>query len=224
MQLKQHIRHSWSLSPKGAMALQTELSARIVFDSSLVFSQIRTVAGIDCHYRGNVAVAAVVNLDLISLQTIETATATRPVDYPYIPGLLSFREGPAILSALKKLKASPDLLIFDGQGIAHPRRLGIASHIGLLVEIPSIGCAKTKYIGQYSEPDSVKGSFSYLDDRGDTIGAVVRTRNNVKPVYVSIGHRINLLDSIRVILKCCHKYRLPEPIRRADAHARQLIS
>jgi deoxyribonuclease V len=220
MQLKQPVQHQWNLPLQKAQALQKELSEKIILRSTFALSEIRTVAGIDTHYDEIWAVAAVVNMDLMNLNTIDFAAAKEMVDYPYIPGLFSFREGPAILSALKKLQTLPDLLIFDGQGIAHPRRFGLACHIGLLVDIPSIGCAKTKLIGQYSEPHSAKGSFTYLDDLGETIGAAVRTRNCVKPVYVSIGHRINLEDSIKIILQCCDKYRLPEPIRRADKLAR----
>ena len=140
--------------------------------------------------------------------------------FPYIPGLLTFREGPAILAALEHLTTAPDLLVFDGQGIAHPRRCGLASHIGLLLDMPSIGCAKTKLSGRHKEPLSEKGSYSYLKEGEETIGAVVRTRSKVKPLFVSIGHRINLNDSINIVLKCCPKYRLPETTRRADKLAR----
>jgi deoxyribonuclease V len=139
---------------------------------------------------------------------------------PYIPGLLTFREGPAILAAMDHLTAAPDLLIFDGQGIAHPRRCGLASHLGLLLDIPSIGCAKTRLSGSYEAPRIEKGSYSYLKDGEETIGVAVRTRTKVKPLFVSIGHRINLHDSINIVLKCCPKYRLPETTRRADKLAR----
>jgi deoxyribonuclease V len=220
MQQKKYIQHSWNLPPQKTMGLQKEFSERVILSSGPALSKIQTVAGIDTHYDTVWAVAAVVNMDLPRLETVEITTAKKKVGFPYIPGLLSFREGPAILSALQKLKASPDLLIFDGQGIAHPRRFGMACHIGLWVDIPSIGCAKTKLTGQHSEPDTAKGSFSYLIDQGETIGAAVRTRDRVKPVYVSVGHRINLEDSIHVILQSCDKYRLPEPIRRADQLAR----
>ena len=202
------------------MALQREFSRKVNLSSGFALSKIKTVAGIDTHYDGSWAAAAVVSMDLASMETVEFATAKKLARYPYIPGLLSFREGPAILSALKKLKSLPDLLIFDGQGIAHPRRFGIASHIGFLVDIPSIGCAKTRLTGEHSEPDAAKGSFAYLVDQGESIGAAVRTRHNVKPVYVSVGHRMNLKNSILLILRCCGQYRLPEPIRRADKLAR----
>jgi deoxyribonuclease V len=126
-----------------------------------------------------------------------------------------------VLDALAKLSPQPDLLIFDGQGIAHPRRFGLASHIGLLLDKPSIGCAKTRLIGSFSEPGRKKGSYTHLKDHDETIGAVVRTRDGVKPLYVSIGHRVDLLDSIRIVLQCCRRYRLPEPIRRAHQLARE---
>jgi deoxyribonuclease V len=157
---------------------------------------------------------------LSDLSTVDYATAVRKIRFRYMPGLLTFREGPAILAALDHLTAAPALLIFDGQGIAHPRRCGLASHIGLLLDIPSIGCAKTRLSGRYEEPSIEKGSYSYLKDGDETIGAVVRTRSKVKPLFVSIGHRINLQDSINMVLRCCSKYRLPETTRRADRLAR----
>ncbi len=209
--IKQHIQHSWNLQPQEASALQKKLSDNVNRSSGLTLSKIRTVAGIDTHYDKGLATAAVVTTNFLNLDTVEIAIATKEISYPYIPGLLSFREGPAILDALEKLKRRPDLLIFDGQGIAHPRRFGIASHIGLLVDIPSIGCAKTRLAGQYEEPDTEKGNYSYLEEHGEIIGAVVRTRSNVKPLFISIGHRMNLQDSIDVILKYSLRYRLPEP-------------
>ena len=146
---------------------------------------------------------------------IETTTATRKVDFPYIPGLLSFREAPACIEAIEKLKTKPDCLIVDGQGIAHPRRLGIASHIGLLIDKPTVGCAKSRLIGTFDEPGSKKGSFSPLVDSDEEIGVVLRTRTDVKPVYVSVGHKCTLNDAISVVLQCTTKYRLPEPSRLA---------
>jgi deoxyribonuclease V len=157
------------------------------------------------------------------LELIEYTTALLPVEFPYIPGLPSFREGPAIIKALQKLKTRPDILLFDGQGIAHQRRFGIASHIGLLLDCPTIGCAKTKLVGQYEGPDSRRGSFTYLRMADKPVGAVVRTRTGVKPVYVSIGHRLNLRDCIKVVLRCCDGFRLPDPIRRADKLSRDVL-
>jgi deoxyribonuclease V len=194
--------------------LQKRLAGDVIRKSRL--STVETVAGIDTGYRNGMSQAAVVSLKYPSLEPLEQGISLRPVNFPYIPGLLSFRETLVILEAFEKLKQSPDLLIIDGHGIAHPRRFGIACHIGLLVDIPSIGCAKTKLLGEYDEPGPERGSFSYLIDQGEIIGAVLRTRNKVKPVFVSIGHKVNLKDSIEFVLNCCRGYRLPETTRKAD--------
>lgn len=146
----------------------------------------------------------------------EEAYAVTEVLFPYIPGLLSFREGPVIIKAINKLKVKPDVILFDGQGIAHPKGLGIASHIGVLLDIPTVGCAKSILIGKYTEPGHKKGSWSYLRYKGKNIGAVLRTKDNVKPVFISPGNKIDLRTSIKVVLACTSKYRIPEPLRRAD--------
>jgi deoxyribonuclease V len=182
-----------------------------------------TVAGADIGYRNDTACAAVVVMNLTDLKILEEAVATLPVQFPYVPGLLSFREGPVIIAALGKLKMRPDLLMIDGQGIAHPRRFGVASHIGVLLDIPTIGCAKTRLVGDYEPPQSAAGSTSFLTDANEIIGAAVRTRTDVKPVFVSIGHLVDLSESIRVVLKTCRGYRLPEPLRRADHLSRSQI-
>ena len=213
--------HPWDLQPPAAAALQTRLSQHVVRKRRNRFEDIETVAGVDTWYRDDNAYAAVVVMNLADLKILEEAMAAKPVQFPYIPGLLSFREGPVILKALHKLKKPPDLLMIDGQGIAHPRRFGIACHIGVLLDKPSIGCAKTRLVGDYKEPQSNRGSTSFLTDGGETIGAVVRTRTNVKPLFVSIGHRMDLNASIRVVLKSCRGYRLPEPLRRADHLSRK---
>ena len=215
--------HAWGLQPPEAAALQTRLSRHVIRQRRICFKGIDTVAGIDTGYRENTAYAAVVVMKLADLRILEEAVAAKAVQFPYIPGLLSFREGPVILKALHKLKTAPDLLIFDGQGIAHPRRFGIASHIGVLLDKPTIGCAKTRLVGDYKEPESNRGSTSLLTHGGEPIGAVVRTRTNVKPLFVSIGHRMDLDASIRVVLKSCRGYRLPEPLRRADHLSRKQI-
>ena len=215
--------HPWNLSPAEAIELQKRLAPSVIRKSTLNLKQVRTIAGIDTAYREGIGRAAVVVLQFENLKTVEFETAAKPIDFPYVPGLLTFREGPVILEALNKLKSPPDLLMFDGQGIAHPRRFGIASHIGLLVDIPAIGCAKTKLVGKYQEPDVEQGSFGYLRDEDDTIGAVVRTRYRVKPVFVSIGHRMNLDDSIKLVLRCSTGFRLPEPIRQADKLSREMV-
>ncbi len=171
------------------------------------------VGGVDVGVRGNTARAAVVILSYPDLSLVDYATAEQAVDFPYVPGLLSFREGPVILAALAKLDRLPDLLIFDGHGIAHPRRLGIASHIGVLVDMPAIGCAKSILCGQHADLPPGRGSTAPLLDRGETIGAAVRTRTGVRPVYVSIGHRIDLPTSVTFVLNACKGYRLPETTR-----------
>jgi len=215
-QASQKTIHPWDLKPAEAAALQAELARQVVRKSRKQIEDIATVAGIDAGYRNETAHAAVVVMNLADLRVLEEATAAKSISFPYVPGLLSFREGPVVLEALAKLKSPPDLLMIDGHGIAHPRRFGIASHIGLLTGIPSVGCAKTRLLGDYEEPHRDRGSITYLKKNGETLGAVVRTRMGVKPVFVSIGHRIDLTDSIRIILKSCRGYRLPEPVRRAD--------
>ena len=215
--------HPWNLKPEEAAALQTSLSRRVVRKPRIRFEDIGTVAGVDTGYRRDTACAAVVVMSLTDLKILEEAMAAKPVQYPYVPGLLSFREGPVILEALTKLKTPPDLLMIDGQGIAHPRRFGIASHIGVLLDIPTIGCAKTRLVGDYEPPQRSSGSTSYLTEAHETIGAVIRTRTGVRPVFVSIGHLMDLKDSIRVVLKSCRGYRLPEPLRRADHLSRKKI-
>ncbi|UCD77470.1 MAG: deoxyribonuclease V [Desulfobacterales bacterium] len=216
------LSHPWSLTPQDAAALQRQLAPRVLRQSSIDVEKIKTVAGVDTHYRDGLASAAVVVVSIQNLETVDWVTSSERVNFPYVPGLLTFREGPAVVAALTKLTSQPDLLIFDGQGIAHPRRFGIASHIGLLLDRPSIGCAKSRLVGHHKEPGREKGKYTFLEDRDEAIGAVLRTRSDVKPVYVSIGHRIDLIDSIRIILKCCRRYRLPEPIRRADRLARKI--
>jgi deoxyribonuclease V len=211
----QTIVHSWDLKPEAAIALQTKLAPRVIRKSRIRPADIATVAGVDAGYGNDRAYAAVVVLNLADLKVLEKAVASKTVSFPYVPGMLAFREGPVILEALGKLKSTPDLLMVDGQGIAHPRRFGIASHIGLLTDIPSIGCAKKILAGDYKEPQRTRGSIAYLTDGDETIGAVVRTRTAVKPIFASIGHLMDLNDSIRIILKSCRGYRLPEPIRSA---------
>ena len=205
--------HSWDLSPQEARNLQRKLASLVIRNRGV--TTIKTVAGIDVGMRAGVACAAVVVLTLPGLEVVARATAVRPIVFPYIPGLLTFREGPAILDALDRMDRKPDLLMFDGQGIAHPCRMGIASHIGLLTDLPSIGCAKSRLCGRYQEPENERGSHRPLVDRGETIGAILRTRANVKPVFVSIGHRVDLKTSIDVVLSCCKGYRLPETTRKA---------
>lgn len=205
------LSHAWDLAPQAAFELQSELAMRV--ERQLNLGPVRHVAGIDVSVRDEVARAAVVVLDLEGIRPVDYAIATRPVTFPYVPGLLAFREGPVVLDALERIGTQPDLLIFDGQGLAHPRRLGIASHIGLLVDMPSIGCAKSRLCGHHDEPGQEPGAYTFLVDRGEVIGAALRTRQWVKPVYVSIGHRVDLATSINYVLACCRGYRLPETTR-----------
>ena len=212
--------HRWNLTPAEAVRLQKHLSGHVVRHAvrpgSENRSKLRTIAGVDCSYQDGTVRAAVVVLRYAGLETIAEEAVQTPAAFPYRTGLLAFREGPAIMKAISRLPIRPDLMVFDGHGIAHPRRFGIACHIGLLSGIASIGCAKTRLIGTYEEPAADRGSYSMLEDRGEVVGAVVRTRTSVSPVFVSIGHCIDLSDSIRHVLHCCRKYRLPETTRRAD--------
>jgi deoxyribonuclease V len=207
--------HEWDLSCKEAIEIQRQLASQVRF--AAMKKRPKIIAGLDCAFSkdGKRIFASAVVIDLSDFSIIETTTAARKVDFPYIPGLLSFREAPVCIDAIEKLKTTPDVFIVDGQGIAHPRRLGIASHIGLLIDKPTIGCAKSRLIGTFEEPGSKKGSRNPLVDSGEEIGAVLRTRTDVKPVYVSVGHKCTLDDAISIVLGCTTKYRLPEPSRLA---------
>lgn len=206
-------RHPWDLAPREAMALQSRLATEI--DCRDDFGPVTRVAGVDVGFEDNGAVtrAAVAVLAYPSLQLVTSAIARLPTRFPYVPGLLSFREVPAVLAAMGQLDVAPDLLLCDGQGIAHPRRLGIASHLGLLLDIPSIGVAKTRLIGKHGEVPNERGAWVPLRDGGETVGAVLRTRQGVKPLYVSPGHRIGLESAIAWVMACLTRYRLPETTR-----------
>jgi len=205
------LQHPWNLSPKAAVTLQRELAHNI--DVHNAVERVDTVAGIDVGVKGDMARAAVVVLTFPDLQPVERLSVDRRVTFPYVPGLLSFREAPAILEALALLSHIPDVLVFDGQGYAHPRRMGIATHVGILLDHPSVGCAKSRLCGTHEEPGPERGSYAWLYDREEIIGAVVRTRTRVRPVYVSIGHKIRLQSAIDLVLRCGAGYRLPEPTR-----------
>ena len=209
------ISHPWDVTPAEARAIQEQLHDRVLRQDRL--GDIRRVAGVDVGFEqgGRITRAAVAVLGFPDLEPRAEAIARLPTSFPYIPGLLSFREIPAVLAALQQLEELPDLLLCDGQGLAHPRRFGIACHLGVLVDLPSIGVAKSRLLGEHEEPGPDKGSWEPLLDRGETIGAVVRTRSRVKPLYVSIGHRLSLDTAIRYLLACTPRYRLPETTRRA---------
>ena len=211
----QTIQHPWDLAPKQAIALQQQLKACVNTEDRL--GTVRHVAGIDVGFeqRGTVTRAAVVVLSFPELVLLETAISRQPTRFPYVPGLLSFRELPAVLEAYKQLRQAPDLILCDGQGIAHPRRFGIACHLGLWLDIPTIGVAKSLLCGQHEWVPEQRGQWARLMDKGECIGAVLRTRAKVKPVYVSIGHRICLQTAVHHVMACTTRYRLPETTRQA---------
>ncbi|MBS3028825.1 MAG: deoxyribonuclease V [Dolichospermum sp. DET50] len=212
-----HKPHHWPSSIKEAEAIQESLRNQVITTDQLP-ETIQYVAGVDMGFLedGKISRAAVAVLSFPDLQIVETSIAYQPTTFPYIPGFLSFREIPPVLDALEKLKTIPDIILCDGQGIAHPRRLGIASHLGLLIDLPTIGVAKSLFIGEYEELPPTKGSWKPLIHKQETIGAVLRTRTGVKPVYVSSGHLISLPTAIEYVLRCTPKYRLPETTRIAD--------
>jgi deoxyribonuclease V len=207
--------HNWNLSYSQARHIQVGLASQVRFRA--LPKRIKTVAGIDCAFSKDKKriCAFIIVLSLPDFEVVETAGAVKKVTFPYIPGLLSFREGPVCLKAVSKLKADPDAFIIDGQGTAHPRRLGLACHLGLFLDKPTIGCAKSRLTGSFDEPGTEKGAYSWLEDKGEIIGAVTRTRKNVKPVFVSVGHKCRLKDAIRMTLTCAVRFRLPEPTRLA---------
>jgi deoxyribonuclease V len=209
------ISHRWDLSPAEARALQPQLAERVIAETTFDPSKVRTVAGVDVSIRKGMARAAVVVLTLADLEPVDCAVGEAAATFPYIPGLLTFREGPCVLNALERLTVWPDLLIFDGQGIAHPRRVGLAAHMGVILDHPSIGCAKSRLIGTHADPGNDVGDWEPLTDDGEIIGAVVRSRAGVKPLYVSIGHRVELSTAIGLVLGCTRGYRLPETTRYA---------
>lgn len=214
--MKINFPNRWPTDAQSAIALQNQLRSQIVTVDR--FDSVSTVAGVDVGFEqdGAVTRAAVVVLSFPQLAPLEYQLARRPTDFPYIPGLLSFREIPAVLAALAQLKTEPDLILCDGQGTAHPRRLGIACHLGLILQRPTIGVAKSRLVGQHSDLPEEKGAWVPLLDQGETIGAVLRSRSATKPLYVSAGHRISLETALRYVLQCTPKYRLPETTRLAD--------
>ena len=213
--------HPWAVSTEEARDLQRELRGRISQQDGIGFEQIRTVAGADVAYErtgaASVAHAAVLRFSFPDLELLETRIARREVTFPYVPGLLSFREAPALLVAFRQLEGRPDVVLFDAHGYAHPRRMGAASHFGLFLDTPSIGCAKSKLVGSYVEPGPTLGDGSPLRDGDEQIGTVLRTRPGGRPLFVSVGHRISLELAVRVVLACCRgRSTMPEPTRQAD--------
>ena len=206
----------WQLSPKEAVALQRHLAPRVLTDDR--FGTIRRVAGIDAGFpsSGMLTRVAVVVMSFPELEVLEDVVIERSTRFPYVPGLLSFREVPVMLDALSRLAVEPDIVLCDGHGLAHPRRIGSACHLGLAAGIPTVGVAKSCLVGCFDDPGERRGDWSPLEHRAECIGAVLRTRSKVRPVFVSSGHRVSLTSAIDLVLDCAPRFRLPEPIRAAD--------
>jgi deoxyribonuclease V len=215
--MQYHDLHAWNVSEAEARRIQQRLRHQIKIGPYV--QHIRYIAGADVSTErsGPTVYAGVVVLDYPALTVVERKGVISRTEFPYIPGLLSFREAPALLQAVTQLEITPDVMVFDGQGIAHPRGLGIASHMGLLLDMPAIGCAKSRLFGQYQEPSPERGAYTPLFGAGRAqIGAVLRTKERTKPVFVSVGHRMELHQAIAILLHCDHGYRIPEPTRLAD--------
>jgi len=210
-----HHNHPWNLSATEAIALQKRLSGAVIAEDR--FDAVTRVAGVDVGFedQGKITRAAVAVLSFPELVLQEQVIARRPTVFPYIPGLLSFREVPAVLDALEKLQRMPDLLLCDGQGLAHPRRFGIACHLGVLTDLPTIGVAKSRLVGTHGLLKEEKGAHQPLLDKKEVVGMVLRTRRSVRPLYISIGHRISLDSAVNYVLRCTTRYRLPETTRAA---------
>jgi deoxyribonuclease V len=215
--------HSWNLSVEEAIQIQEVLRERIILRKT--FSEVKTIGGGDVAYSedGKHCFGAIVVLSFPHMQILDTATADGKNPFPYIPGLLGFREGPILIKTFQRLRLKPDVMIFDGQGIAHPSGMGLASHIGLWLDIPSIGCAKTPLLDEFISPGLSKGSVEWIRKEGKKVGAVLRTRERVKPLFISPGHRIDLPTSIQLILESCKGYRFPEPLRKAHQLSRSML-
>jgi deoxyribonuclease V len=215
--------HPWKVTPEQAIRIQENLRHRIILKRTS--SKVRTVGGADVSYQkeGNLLFGAMVVLSFPQMETLDVATACGKISFPYLPGLLTFREGPILINIFQKLRMRPDILIFDGQGIAHPRGIGLATHLGIWFNLPSIGCAKTPLLGKSVIPGPSRGSFELIQKDGSEVGVVLRTKNRVRPVFVSPGHRIDLPTSIRLVLESCQGFRIPEPLRRAHQLSRILL-
>jgi len=211
--VKQGEIHRWDVSPREAIAIQQRLRELVRLEDCL--DEVKRVAGVDVGFeQGNtVTRAAMAVLEFPGLELVDRSIVRQPTRFPYVPGLLSFREAPAVLEALRQLREPPDLLLVDGQGIAHPRRFGIACHLGVLSGIPSIGVAKSRLVGHHEEVPDERGSWVPLEDKGEIIGAVLRSRKGVRPLYVSPGHCVTLATAIEYVMACVTRYRLPETTR-----------
>ncbi len=214
--------HHFDLSPAGARRLQDELAPRVTAGPALNLESVEYVAGADVSTKGDLAFATVAVLSFPDLSLVEVQGAESRLEFPYVPGLLSFREIPPVAEALGKAETPVDALIFDAHGLAHPRRMGLASHLGLFLDAPCVGCAKSRLVGDFEEPGQEKGNASDLTHHGEVIGKVVRTRDGVSPVFVSVGNNIDLDSAVELVLACCTKYRLPETTRQAHDAANRL--
>ena len=211
--------HSWQVSTTEALDIQRRLAGQVSRNSEVITPHFIAGVDISAGKAQEIATGAVVVLSYPELRVVETKVVQGKLGFPYIPGLLSFRESPLILDACERLTATPDLILVDGQGVAHPRRMGLASHLGLFLNTPTIGCAKSLLCGRHEMPGEKPGSYAEVIDWGETIGVALRTKPGVKPIYVSIGHKIDLQTAIHWVLECCLGYRLPEPTRLAHLAA-----
>ncbi len=216
--------HPWDIPRPDAAALQKTLQGELILTDTEAAARITTIAGADISYarHSDLFVAAVVLLSFPDLTIRQEARAVARVSFPYLPGFLSFREGPVLLEAFAGLAAPPDLIMFDGHGIAHPRGLGLASHLGLFLDRPTIGCAKSRLVGDYREPGPEIGAAEPLVFQGRIVGTVLRTKAGVRPVFISPGHRISLEQAVAVTRRCCRGYRIPEPVRQAHLAVNRL--
>ena len=214
--------HGFDLSPEEARRLQERLASRVEAGPALDLEEVRYVAGADVSTQDGMAYATVVVLDFPGLSVVEAQGFEAPLEFPYVPGLLSFREMPSLLGALEKVETAVDVVVLDAQGLAHPRRIGLASHVGLFLDVPTVGCAKTVLVGKFEEPRMEKGNATDMVHRGEVVGRAVRTRDGVSPVYVSVGNGVDLDSTVELVLACCTKYRLPEPTRQAHNAANRL--
>lgn len=220
--MKVEVFHPFQLSPGEARRLQDELAPRVTAEPPLDLSRLRYVAGADVSTQGDRGYATVVVLSFPGLSVVEVRGYEAPLAFPYVPGLLSFREIPPVVGALEQIESEIDAVILDAHGLAHPRGMGLASHLGLFLDVPALGCAKSRLVGEYEEPGPEKGSVADLTYRGEVVGRVVRTRTRVSPVYVSVGNHIDLDSAVDLVLACCTRYRLPETTRQAHNAANRL--
>jgi deoxyribonuclease V len=220
--MKPRLETRWNLTPREAMRLQESLRERVELQDR--FGDIRYMAGADMAFdpETEVAFAGVIVYRFPGLEEVERRMARRKLRFPYVPGLLSFRESPVLLAAFARLRTEPDIILIDGHGRAHPRRFGIACHIGILFDKPTVGCAKSRLVGEHQEPGETAGSTAPLMLEGERIGVVLRTRDDVKPIYVTTGHRVSLDSAVGLVKQCLDGFRIPKPTREADHYVRDL--